>query len=281
MDQYNNSDEEKNYLLLYQNKCIDKIKNNKMKSINLTCSDNFTEIDKYKETIEALKMNTSIHTISITFNYTESSKQYKGYDEWCSILSDVLKINTTLLYMTLQIDNITNKSSTLLYEGLSMNTSIKEINIINNEVTINDNYKLLSDMLKTNSYILLVTLHFYNINIGSWINITDSLKVNNTLTQVAILLNHQGTYHQGKLFNGCTYLNEVILTNKTINYFHLVTYGMINYEEVIDAIEQNGSITYFSEGVCEETVDITFRLSKRRSINLHNLKLKSKQLTNL
>jgi hypothetical protein len=248
------------------------IKNNRITTLILICSNDYYEIDKYKDILEALKTNTSVVLLSITYNYTILSN---GYDEWSSILCEVLKINTTLSVIQLDIRNITNTSIKYLYEGLSTNTSIKQVTISFYNKIINDNHIMLSqlsNMLKTNTYITDICLYFEAINSESWTNITDSLKINNTLKKFKLHIRETN-------FNGSTQLNELLLVNKTMNHFELNTNNMIKYIDVIDVLERNSCVTYFSEWTDGNVIRDKIRCYVMR--NRHNNKLKSSMLQDL
>jgi hypothetical protein len=252
------------------------IKNNNIFSIGLTCNDIYNDFNKYKEILEAIKINTSITKITITYNYNVLLKEY---DEWSSILCDLLKINTTILHIEVFIYNISFNSLKFLFDGLSTNTSITKIYIyIQTTNPVNycvDYYKMLSDVLKINSCVTDISIGSYDINVTSWLHLIESLKVNKTLKKFRLRVDDTK-------FNGCGYLNEVLLTNNTINYFDLQTDNMINLEEIIDAIEQNSNITYISiENANNTTVNIRNRLNNRCDVNAHNIKLKTILLQDL
>jgi ACT domain-containing protein len=271
MDKYDDPYRKQKHIL-DQDQCIKEIKNNISVGVIMDCNDNYCEIYKYKEVLEALKTNTSVRAINITFNYT------KLYDEWCFVLCDLLKITTTISTLVLQIYNITDTGLKLLYEGLTMNTSINDVSISYNtnysSITIDDNFILLANMLKYNSYIINILLYFYNFNSTSWINITDSLKVNKTLETFKLRLNKSN-------FDGSIQLNKLLQVNKTINHIDLQTSGMIKYKDIICGLKQNAHVTYFHETTSFSTIYEKHKLNKYRDRNMHNNKCKTIRLQDL
>jgi hypothetical protein len=250
------------------------IKNNDITSLHLICTPKHKKIDKYKELLQALKTNTSIDTLYITFNYTKLSELSKEYDKWTSILSDVLKVNNSLITIILYIENITNKSLKFLYEGLMMNKSLSNITISNYNDTTIDDYNLIINVLKTNIYISYVQLNNKNIDSTSWSNIIEFLKANKTLKTF-------GIHAKNNNFNGSVQLSELLLINKTLTNINLNTGKMINYVEIIDGLKHNPSITYFQINTLGITNIITFKLLKYCKRNVYNTKLKTMMLQDL
>jgi len=259
----------------YHLKWIHDIKNNKISSLNLICTSFHSRIDDYKGLLEVLKNNTSINSICIKIDYTKLSERAKQYDEWCSILSDVFKINRTLTNIRLEIYDISNKGFRYLCDGLSTNRSADNIYIVYYKLPI-DSFKLVGKILKNNTYSSTINLFLENINNDAWINIIDSLKVNTTLRNFVLRANNYNAD-----FNGSSYLKELLLVNKTIIRMEFIINNMINYEEIIDAIEKNQSIIYFRDHTKVPTHFITKQMDNYSCRNMHNNRLKAKMLQDL
>jgi hypothetical protein len=257
-----------------QSEWITAIKNNSINVLDLICTTKHREMDKYKGILEALKMNTSILSLDVTINYTKLFEKYEEYDEWSCILSDVFKINTTITHITLSINNITNTGFKLLCEGLSINRSINQITIVfyNNITTCNS--ILLSNMIKTNSYLSNIHINCSNIDKDGWTNIINSLKVNKTLIRV-------GLYIRNTNFNGSPQLNELLLVNKTIATLDLNTHGMLKYEDIIYGLKKNPSVKQLYDSSCMRLPNIAYKLDKYLSRNVHNSKLKGMMLQDI
>jgi hypothetical protein len=250
---------------------INAIKNNKVTELNLVCTYAYHEIDIYKELLEALKTNTSVDRIRIEFNY---SILFEIYDEWTSMLSDVLKINTTLMRVALVIRDLTKKGLKFLYDGLSMNTSIKTVDITYFNLPV-DNYKLLNNMLKNNSYLTSIQLYCIALDVDAWSDIMDSLKVNKTLLSCRLHCNDT-------FYNGTNKLKELLLVNKTLERLELQVY-CVDYAEFISILKQNSSILYFVDYSASPTItdSIKNKINKYCGMNRYNKKLKNMMLQDI
>jgi len=266
--------------IIYQNKVINNIKNNKITVLSLTCAphrQHYHEIDIYKQILVALKTNTSVSTLSINVDYTKSYVRAKEYDEWCGILSDVLKFNTTILTMALYIVNTTKNGLKSIYEGLSENKSIHVIKIdMSNDLgtkVFSNNNKMLENMLKTNTHLTHIHFYFNNIDSMTWSKIVESLKVNETVTRLGLTIRRRTN------FNGSIQLKELLRVNKQICNMELYTRGMITFNDIISAIKNSPYITYFIEN-SEDNVadDMVEKIDKYCNRNLYNNKLKTMML---
>jgi hypothetical protein len=271
--------------ITHQNKVINRIKNNDINLLGLSCTSDHHEIDIYKQTLHMLKLNTSVHTLNIKINYDKLSKRAKEYDEWCGILCDLFKVNTSIINLGVDIQYITKSGLKFVYEGLSENKSIRQINInINNYLdtkVFSYNNKMLTNMIKSNTYIDSLHLHFNRLDNISWSNLVESLKVNKTLIRLSLTIGRNEIDFDEIDFNGSEQLKDLLQNNNTIYNMILCTRGMIKYDEIISGIKQNPRITYFIETSCMKSANIANKLDKYLSRNSHNSELKVMMLQDL
>jgi hypothetical protein len=263
--------------ITYQKKVIDNINNNSINYLSLTCAPHRNEIHIYKQTLHALKTNTSITTLNVTIDYTKSYERAKEYDEWSGILCDVFKVNTTIRAVVMNIINMTKNGLTSVYEGLIENRSIYTITIfmesnLGTKVFTNNN-KMLVNMLKTNNHLEHLILNFRYIDNVTWSNIMESLKINKTITKFTLTLRYREI-----TFNGGQQLKELLQNNNTITHMDLCTHGMINYDEVISAIKRNSYIVQFIENSDSPTTHILRKVQKYCCRNRTNSYLKAMML---
>lgn len=166
------------------------------KTVGILYLDDLNNNESFTVLFDALKNNKYIIGLSLCYNKNIDFKS----------LSELLKSNINIEYLSLNDCNIGNYEMEYLYEGLKNNNSIISLNFDNN--ILNElGITFLSKFLKNNRY--LRSLSIGNCNINDIYHLSEGLKFNKTLIDLNIMRNPLGD-------KGMLYLSSMLKNNKSL-----------------------------------------------------------------
>jgi Ran GTPase-activating protein (RanGAP) involved in mRNA processing and transport len=167
------------------------------------------------------------------------------------------------------LDQQSNLSNSLQIESVAFNYDSKDTDLLYK------GWEIISDVLKMNTTITTIQLHFDSSRNKIWELLLLALKENKTIKYIRI----SNTYLD---YNSCKYLEELLRVNNSINEILLTAMNMSTdgCMEIMKALKYNPSITVLTNPYCEDLIVIN-KITKYFERNKHNVVLKQMMLQDL
>ncbi|XP_068721143.1 NLR family CARD domain-containing protein 3-like [Montipora capricornis] len=189
----------------------------------------YFDVPDYESLFEALKVNTCLTTLKLSFNGIGNSV--------AKSLSEALKVNTCLTTLDLKWNKIDAAGAESLSEALKVNTSVTTLNLSFNRIG-NSVAKSLSEALKVNTALTTLDLSFNKIDDSGAESLSEALKDNTSLTTLDLRCNEIGD-------SGAESLFEALKVNKCLTTLDLSRneIGDSGAESLCEALKDNTCLT--------------------------------------
>lgn len=224
-------------------KLLTQIRDNQLKRLNLSTT--FGE-EGTCEIVKELKGNKSVQRVTIYGPII------------AGVLSDVLKVNTSISTIDLWNNNFGSEGARAIAEALKVNQNVKDFYLGNNNLGL-DGARAIGEMLSVNKTLKYLYLTKNNLGPDGARHIAEALKVNQSVKILCLTNNDIGT-------EGAEAIAEALKVNCVVGALYLGNnnIGAEGSRALLDVLEVNGSLKgcfvgqFWAEmnAVCERNIAI-------------------------